>query len=351
MVVFSSVPVEWLGALEPFGLSLSKPGRCLGAVRAELVEALVCWLEKHAWVQGGSRESPGVRVTFFCFAKRKSPKKRRPPVCDPFAVRRGKPAAGRLWGAPQNSLRACGAPFGQLRRVSSRSMGASTPMPPHNRPAAGAASRGLGSRTSKQPHGPLLRSAPPAQRVALAPVRWGRAQRWPVWMSESRVPFTMRRGAQGVGWHGRRSARASCSDSPWLSERRAQRKASSTARPTHEHRRLPAAKRRDAACRVAFSLVTFFWRSKRKPLRRRAHTPASALNPSMLVKPARQGFDKLSPNGRMLHPASTSSTRTVGLCASASTGSARTNSKRHSIATPFPAMVKNALKSIAKTAC
>ena len=44
-----------------------------------------------------------------------------------------------------------------------------------------------------------------------------------------------------------------------------------------EHRRLPAAKRRDAACRVAFSLVTFFWRRKRKLLRRRAHTPASAL--------------------------------------------------------------------------
>jgi hypothetical protein len=45
-----------------------------------------------------------VRVTFFCFAKRKSPKKRRPPVCDPFAVRRGKPASCRLRGAPWNSL-------------------------------------------------------------------------------------------------------------------------------------------------------------------------------------------------------------------------------------------------------
>ncbi|SFU33342.1 hypothetical protein SAMN05216350_101370 [Polaromonas sp. YR568] len=31
-----------------------------------------------------------------------------------------------------------------------------------------------------------------------------------------------------------------------------------------EHRRLPAAKRRDADSRVAFSLLTFFWRSKRK---------------------------------------------------------------------------------------
>ncbi len=58
----------------------------------------------HARFECGSRESPGVRVTFFCFAKRKSPKKRRPPVCDPCASLRGKPAAGRLRGAPWNSL-------------------------------------------------------------------------------------------------------------------------------------------------------------------------------------------------------------------------------------------------------
>ena len=52
-----------------------------------------------------------------------------------------------------------------------------------------------------------------------------------------------------------------------------------------------------ADSRVALSLVTFFRRRERKLLRRRAHTPAPALNPSMLVKPARQGFDMLSPNG------------------------------------------------------
>jgi hypothetical protein len=33
-----------------------------------------------------------------------------------------------------------------------------------------------------------------------------------------------------------------------------------------EHHRLPVAQRRDAGARVAFSLVTFFWRSKRKLL-------------------------------------------------------------------------------------
>ena len=37
--------------------------------------------------EAGSR--PGGRGTFLCFAKEKYPKERRPPVCDPFAVRRG----------------------------------------------------------------------------------------------------------------------------------------------------------------------------------------------------------------------------------------------------------------------
>ena len=142
-----------------------------------------------------------MRVTFFCFAKRKSPKKRRPPVSDPFAVRRGKPAAGRLRGAPWNSLCCYAAPLGQPRRVRSRSMGASTPMPPHNRPAAGAA-RGGGqpnNRTAGQPSG--HRCARPGLRSAwrLRPrdgAERSAAKRWPVWMSAPRVPFRMRRGAQ-----------------------------------------------------------------------------------------------------------------------------------------------------------
>ena len=269
------------GAFSPvFGLGLSKPGGCLGTVRAELVEALVCWFDKHAWVQGGSRESPGVRVTFFCFAKRKSPKKRRPPVCDPFAVRRGKPAAGRLRGAPWNSL--CAARAARTTTASQstkhgRFDAHATPQPPRRRrsqqgvgqpniPTAARAFASLGPLLQAQ--APCAVQAGPSAAMARVDVRW--------------VPFTMRRGAQGVGRHGRRSARASCSDSLRLSERSAQRVASSAARPTHEHRRLPAAKRRDAACRVALSLVTFFRRDERKLLRRRAHTPAPAPCTSML---------------------------------------------------------------------
>jgi hypothetical protein len=146
------------------------------------------------------------------------------------------------------------------------------------------------------------RCARPRVRSAwrLRPRDWAErsaAKQWPVWMSDSRVPFTMRRGAQGVGRHGRRGARASCSDSLRLSERSAQRVASSAARPTTEHRRLPAAKRRDAACRVALSLVPFFRRRERKGLARRGDNPASALNTSTQPKPESERVSPAS-NGR-----------------------------------------------------
>ena len=223
--------------------------------------------------------------------QKKVTKEKATPSLRPLRCATGQTCGGAVAGCAVELALRWRAPLGQPRRVRSRSMGASTPMPPHNRPAAGAASRGWTAEhpTAEQPHGPLLRSAPPAQRVALSPARGGRAQRWPVWMSDSRVPFTMRRGAQRPADQGSR-----------LFERRAQRKASSAAHPAREHRRLPAAKRRDAACRVAFSLVTFSWRRKRKLLRRRAHTPASALQPGMRqIQCTSPGFDKLSPNGQL----------------------------------------------------
>ena len=285
MVVFRSLLCGLATEPHPFGLSGSKPCADRGAC--------VC----------RGRE-PGVarrRVTFFRFAERKSPKKGRPPVCDPFAVRRGKPASGRLRGAPQNSLRACGAPFEQLRRVSSRSMSAATPMPPRNRPAAGAASRGGTAETSEQPHGPLLRSAPVVPRVALAPACARPSAAMARGVVRLRVPFCACREAQGRGCvRVPQDTRTSCTDSPQLFERSAQRAVSSAAHPLTEHRRLP---RRGSAgvthSRVAFSLVTFSWRDKRKLLRRRAHTPAPALNKG--TRPDQHeslGFDKLSQNGQ-----------------------------------------------------
>ena len=273
MVVFPSVPVDWLGALEPFGLSLSKPGRCLGAVWAEPVEALACWFGKRAGVEGGSRESPGVRVTFFCFAKRKSPKKRRPPVCDPCAALRGKPAAGRLRGAPWNSLRCCAAPLGQPRRVSSRGMRAPprmlTPQPPRRRRSQ----QGVGHPNIQQPNshtGHCFARPHLAGASATRCANWAERSNGPNGCPLPGFPSGCAEERSGQ----RIRARDCLSATKWSEFERDP--------AGREHRRLPAAKRRDAACRVAFSLVTFSWRGKRKLLRRRTHTPASALQPGML---------------------------------------------------------------------
>ena len=100
------------------------------------------------WVRAEAGSRPGGRGTFLCFAKEKYPKERRPPVCDPFAVRRGKPAAGRLRGAPWNSLRCVAASFRHPRRVSSRSMGASTPMLTPQPPRRRRSQQGWDSRTA-----------------------------------------------------------------------------------------------------------------------------------------------------------------------------------------------------------
>ena len=104
------------------------------------------------------------------------------------------------------------------------------PCSPHNRPAVGTASRGWtaeqpNSRTAGHPFGPLLRSAVPAQRVALTPARRGRAQR-----SEAMarvdvrfwVPFCACREAQGRGCvRVPKDTRTSCTDLPQLFERSA----------------------------------------------------------------------------------------------------------------------------------
>ncbi len=73
-----------------------------------------------------------------------------------------------------------------------------------------------------------------------------------------------------------------------------------------EHRRLPAAKRRDAACRVAFSLVTFSWRRKRKLLACRGDNPASALRSPAK---ARHAHSATSPSKQKNQPPKASTRR------------------------------------------
>jgi len=130
-------------APHPFGLSLSKPG-----CARRLADG------PHAFVEGGGRESPGVRVTFFCFAKRKSPKKRRPYSLRPFA-----------------SLRAtCGA---RVQRGLARTR--FTALRSDNREplSAGrcAPRRILKGWGREHPHGPSRCSAPNAQALRAATAR------------------------------------------------------------------------------------------------------------------------------------------------------------------------------------
>ncbi len=181
------------------------------------------------WLRAEAGSRPGGRDTFLCFAKEKYPKERRPPVCDPFAERRGKPASCRLRGAPWNSL--CAARAARTATASQFTKHGRfdahahpTTAPPQAQPA------GVGQpniQTAGHPFGPSLRSAQFAQRVALAPASWGRAQRSEakarvdVWFP---LPLWMRRGAQGLADQGSR-----------LSERSEFER--DPAKP--EHRRLP----------------------------------------------------------------------------------------------------------------
>ena len=162
----------------------------------------------HARFECGSRESPGVRVTFFRVAKRKSPKKRRPPVCDPFAVRRGKPASCRLRGAPWNSLCAARAArtatasqFTKHGRFDAHAHPATAP--PQAQPAGGGqpniqtANIHSGHRCGR----PSLRSAWRVRPRNGA--ERSEAKQWPVWMSVwgslLRVPRSAGQGGRGGG--------------------------------------------------------------------------------------------------------------------------------------------------------
>ena len=159
----SLIAVGWGGEnassslAHPFVWSLAKSLRSAPSVRAELVESGACLFEKHAWVQGGGRESPGLRVTFFCFAKRKSPKKRRPPVCDPLALLRGDLRRGGC-GVRRGTRYAPLALRSDNHGESVDDAGVSCGTRPHPLPCASRhAQKGVGK--PGHPHGPSLRSA------------------------------------------------------------------------------------------------------------------------------------------------------------------------------------------------
>ena len=174
-------------------------------------------------------------------------------------------------------------------------MRAPTRMPPRALCAPGAYRREPWERTSTRAFA-SLRCARPHLAGASASRRAGTAERSngpcgcsAVGGSAAQPPAGCACGGAVAGWHARRSARASCTDSPWLPERRAQRKASSTAHPATDTTQVcPAAQRRGRRLGVAFLLGTFLWRSKEQVPRPPGRDPASALGKSKPLKPPRK---------------------------------------------------------------
>ena len=220
--------------------------------------------------EGGGRVSPRrARYLFFASPKKSTQKKGDPAVCDPYGanlrrgvcgVRRGTRYAlarcARTTTASQMTKHARegahATPQTPRRRRSQKGVGspkAQQPNSPTAKQPNSQTAKQPNSQTAKQPTGPLLRSAQSAQRAALAPGRLRPSEAMARMDVRFRVPFRMRRGAQRPADQGSRlSERSEFERDP----------------AGREHRRLPAAKRRDAACRVAFSWLTFFWRGKRK---------------------------------------------------------------------------------------
>ena len=241
----------------PFGLSLSKPG-------------LARWFGRCACVECGGRVvAPAGDSLFFASPKKSKQKKGDPQSATPTrcvganlrrggcGVRRGTrfaPAARRSDNHGESVHEAWA-----LRR----------PCYPRNRPDAGASSRGW---TAEHPNGHT------GHCFARPHLAGASATRCANWAERSNGPNGCPLPGFPSGCAEERSgqrirARDCLSATKWSEFERDP--------AGREHRRLPAAKRRDAACRVAFSLVTFSWRRKRKLLRRRAHPPAPALGKGM----------------------------------------------------------------------
>ena len=245
--------------------------------------------------------SPRRATHFLLLRQKKVSKEKATPSLRPLRGAKGQTCVGAVAGCAVELALRWRAPLGQLRRVRSRSTRAPTRVPPRNRTAAGAASRGgavehPNSRTSIRAIallGPVSRAQAP--RAAQTGPSEAKA-RVDVLLP---LPLWMRRGAQRAGWHVCRrthmlrcQARRSC-----LSGAR-QRAASSAAHPVREHHRLP----RRAALGSQTAGSPFLWSlsfgEAKESDSHAGRLPASALNTGTRSdQRTGPGLDKLSPSG------------------------------------------------------
>ena len=188
---------------------------------------------------------------FFASPKKSTQKKGDPAVCDPYGANLRRGVCGVRRGTRYALARCARTTTASQMTKHAREGAHATPQTPRRRRSQ----KGVGSPKAKQPNShtghccarPSLRSA-----RRLRPGGSGRAKRWPVWLSGFGFPSGCAEERSGQ----RIRARDCLSATQWSEFERDP--------AGREHRRLPAAKRRDAACRVAFSWLTFFWRGKRK---------------------------------------------------------------------------------------
>ena len=157
-------------------------------------------------MRAGAGSRPGGRGTCSLLRQRKVPKRKATPSLRPLRGAKGRPAPGRLRGAPWNSLcagarRSDNHGESDYEACALRRACHPANAPPQAQPEGGGQPN---SPTAKQPHGPLLRSAQSAQRVALAPERFRPSAATARRDVRLRVPFRMRRGAQVLADQGSR---------------------------------------------------------------------------------------------------------------------------------------------------
>ena len=245
--------------------------------RALTVGWVCCWAGS-SLVLGfgvvGRDVRPAAHLLFFASPKKSRQKKGDPTARVPCAALRGNlrcSVAGRLCGthcAPA-ALRS------DNRSESEHEAWACCAAPARPTPCAPRhAQRGWETHPGRR----CARPQPPSPRPFLAGRRRSRGPSAAMARLERPSGCAEERSGWGERLHRRMQTRPFLTRRSCLNAAPAGRAVSSAAHPTREHRRLPAAKRRDAASGVAFSLVPFFWRHKRKELRRRAHIPASAVS-------------------------------------------------------------------------
>ena len=175
------------------------------------IHCLICYSSgsrSHAYAKDGGRESPGMRVTFFRVAERKSPKKGRPYCLRPLRFATGQP--GVLGHGVHRRTRCAPAALrsnncGESVHEACVSFGThATPRPARPRRIQ----KGTPGADIHTGHCfAALRSAPSRGRKRHALRKLGRAQRWPEWLSgclDVRLPhpcwLRLRRGGCGVAW-------------------------------------------------------------------------------------------------------------------------------------------------------